>query len=245
MKFFTRRTVAFIILAIIYGFIIFYVWNVITFYSLNPFEQPTKESSIPIMLYYPAFSEGKLSDIAAEVRTFLVADDIIAEGVNMTFLFSNTTGVAIKTNPIGNEIASIWVGFRHAGLRNVWVFNGSYYDTLAGVWLKPEDNQSESKNYVTFSPIMTDKFNFPVSGDYSPSIIVELKNETFLAATDKEIKVHVLSKGELRSQELDQVNVVVAIVLLVFAFIEGIAVVNSLTKEEKTNYQYTCSWGDG
>lgn len=193
------------------------------------------------MLYYPTFSDGKLSEIAARVYFSLVAEDIIAEGVNITF--SNISGLVFKTNPIGNEVTSIWVGFRHAGFRNIWVFNGSTYDTLAGVWLIPDINQSAPESYVTFSPLKIDTFNFPVSGDYSPSIIVELKNETFLAETDKEIRVHVFSKGELRSQELDQVNVVVATVLLIFAFIEGIAVVNSLTKEEKTNYQYTCSWG--
>jgi hypothetical protein len=63
-------------------------------------------------------------------------------------------------------------------------------------------------------------FSFPVSGDYSPSIILEFDNGSVEGYTYDEIKLHVPSTSEIRTQELNQIDGFIALALLLLSFTE-------------------------
>lgn len=73
-------------------------------------------------------------------------------------------------------------------------------------------------------------FSFSVSGDYSPSIILEFRNGTYESYTYDEMKLHVPSASEIQTQELSQIGGFIAIILLIFSFFEALKLVNEWIK---------------
>ena len=78
--------------------------------------------------------------------------------------------------------------------------------------------------------IQSQPFNFSVSGDYSPTLILEYSNNSDESYTYNEIKLHVPSSSELQTQELNQIGGFITIVLLIFSLIEALKLVNEWIK---------------
>jgi hypothetical protein len=103
---------------------------------------------------------------------------------------------------------------------------------------KQQTNHSEAFiNYYTQKLETENKFYFSVAGDYSPTLMIWFYNDTTVQYTYNDIKLHVASATEVQSLKMENINVVIAVALLVFAFVEGISVVNELTKN---NSHDTC-----
>lgn len=131
-------------------------------------------------------------------------------------------------------------------VENVTYQYGSYVGLSGAYLIKPPIGVAEALNEDTTAlfPAMNMTFSFPVAGDYSPSIIVGTENDSitgntvtrsksFLTYTYDEIKVHVLSSGELQTQELSQIANVVTIALFAFAEIEAIKLVYEVQKGKR------------
>jgi hypothetical protein len=91
-----------------------------------------------------------------------------------------------------------------------------------------------SHGYLT-GVLQNRPFSFPVSGDYSPSIILEFDNGSVEGYTYNEIKLHVPPASEIRTHALNQISGIVAIALLIFSFIQLRKIINESVEDALSN----------
>jgi len=230
-----------IVLIIAFSYIAFCIWGIMND-SPNPlnivYSQPTK-TSLPIDLSYPPPTGGRLEDKALQVSFDLYANNKFAEGINLTL--KNIFGVVYAKNALGNNIQWITIGFSntypctpfttvYGWLNETEIYN---YEGLDGATLDVSD-EWDSEDFLILKRVReAEEFNFPVAGDYSPSIIIALENKTMLFHTYDSIKVHVASDTELQSQRLDRINGLVSLALFALAFVETFHLILVLTGRKK------------
>ena len=81
------------------------------------------------------------------------------------------------------------------------------------------------KKYIKFksySPIITAKIKVYYYNNHSP-----------IQYTDDEVKLHVPSASEIQTKALNQINGLIAFILLIFGFMGAIKLVTDLTKERE------------
>jgi hypothetical protein len=224
----------------------------------NPFYLPSGKSVLPIAIAYPAISNGQLQPEMLQISFNLETEtnSLLAEGVNLTI-----TDLKAKAfvNDFGNVasgwVMDVWIGFQHAQPWGEWSMMSNatgqihwyYFTALAGDWLVANTNATTWLTHGTYPlgtyplDVFSKKvFYFPSSGDYSPSIIIDLANNTILSYTYDQVKVHVLSASEVQGQKLERLGATITVALLVFAFVEGIVAVKDLTKEKYLGYPSDC-----
>jgi len=228
----SRRTIGYLLLAILYTFILFYVSVIIADYPISPFNPPPSQTIIPISIGYPPTVGLIHPGYGLEVKFVLEANGTIGERVNISM--DNATSVRLSN--AFPDLMLVAIGFEetvHAGNNGPVNASTSYWGTglqgavFSGNWANPAN--------TNLTLITQDVFYFPVAGDYSPTIYMHSVTGSDIAYTYSQYKIHVLSESELYTQRLDRINTVVAIALLSFAFIEGVVVMKDLTKER---YRY-------
>lgn len=170
---------------------------------------------------------------AALVASFtLQARDTIAEGIDISV--RNATGEIVRGSDYHN-VASVQVGWEAVptSFRDALNRGGLFIGGLEGVIFN-------AKNYTNGIPIVfgnqtplnlvpteEETFYFPVAGDYSPTIEILFGNNTApIQYTYSDIKVHVLSAGDIRIVHFENINVALTIALLAFAYIEAAKVID-------------------
>jgi|GEM_PF-6147711 len=248
----TRRK-GYMILAVFYIYIIFVVTTIMIDYPnmANPFYLPSNKSVVPIAIAYPDISNGQLQSEWLQISFNLETEtnSLLAEGVNLTI---TNLAARVLINDYSNVtspwyITDVWIGFQYAQPWSDWAivmnvsgqFQWNYYTALDGDWLVYNPNGTIWLSSGTYplgtyplTVFMHNTFHFPASGDYSPSILIDLANNTILSYTYNQVKVHIISASEIQTQKLERIGAAVTVALLVFAFIEGIVTVKDLTKEK-------------
>lgn len=211
-----------VVLSLIAIYYVYSLWE----YKINPFFPSPNETMLPIALSYPVSTTGVLQDEALKVYFTLKANATLCEAVENVRV-ANAFATAFTNNSIGNIVNDIRVGFKIPYYGEFTVANTTgeirnyYYEGVAGAWLTGKKKYPHDITAFTNIFGAPYSFAFPVSGDYSPTIIIGLSNGTYLTQTYDELKVHVASKTELRTQELDQITFFVSMALLVFAGVEA------------------------
>ncbi len=234
----TRKIIGYSLLSIFGIIIVVLIWNSFAYYSINPFLPPSGETAHQMELTYPAASQSQ--GILIYAFFAVVANKPLSEGVYMNItdphltLFTGTDSNKRESH----NIASVEIGFQHAQpspiLMGMGISNTSQnyeYLTLSGAkfWLVGDLNDSEDVQFP-FELYQNTPFYFPVAGDYSPSMVILLKNGSLIRYTDDEVKLHVPSTAELQTQAITYASDLAAIAFLVFSFIEAFKLVNDWTK---------------
>jgi hypothetical protein len=247
-----NRRKGYVILAIFYIYILFVVTTIMIDLPnvLNPFYLPSGKTIVPLAISYPAISNGQLQadwlQISFDLET--ETNSLLAEGVNVTMTDLRAEAFI---NDVSNDtspwyITDVWVGFQYAQPWSDWVIGANvsgqyqfhYYTALDGDWLSYRPNAtvwlSNGTHPLGMYPLVVFEkmtFNFPSSGEYSPSVLIDLANNTILSYTYDQVKVHVISASEVQTQKLERIGAAVTVALLVFAIVEGVVAVKDLTKE--------------
>lgn len=227
----SRRTIGYLLLAILYSFILFCVWVIIADYPISPFNPPPSQTTIPISIGYPPTVGLIHPGYGLEVKFVLEPNGTIGERVNISM--DNAT--ADRLSNAFPDLMVVAIGFEetvHSSSNGPGPINGTNYwgtglqgAVFLGNWVDP--------TIANLTLMSEDVFYFPVAGDYSPTIYMHSVTGSDIVYTYSQYKIHVLSASELYTQKLDRINTVVAIALLSFAFIEGIIVVRDLTKSKR------------
>lgn len=193
------------------------LWYFSMAYQTNAFFPNEESTNLQIRLYYPSPDNDKLEPIMISLWFNVTANGTIAE--NTPIELTNFTGHVYTAN--NNGIEFIGIGFFHTNLNEGHTYN---INTGAGPVLMPVGIQSTVQPCnSTLADIIVwhqqPAFSFPVGGDYSPTITITTKNETTQHTYD-EIKIHVATKSELQTQELNRINSFITIALLIFGNIE-------------------------
>lgn len=190
----------------------------------NPFSVAPQKTVLPFRLYYPPPQNGIVPPIWLDVNFTLKADSQIAE--NTAIHYTNEAGEIFGGN--NQNITVVLVGFYNTNATDTMQYFpiGSDPPTphllVSGVIFNRVGD--------SLVPISTTGFSFPVAGDYSPTITVSMQGGVIEEYTFENIKVHVLSASEIRTQELDQISIVIAITLLGFTLVQSIVLVRNLLK---------------
>jgi hypothetical protein len=162
-------------------------------------------------------------------------------GIQVLLKFTYT-GVLSENNPIKigdsaceilsktyKDVDTVQVGFPEA---IPWQFreylqNGLGYTVT--VWGASFQNYNNS---VVLYQLGKEDVYFPVSGEYSPVIVIKFNNGTApIIHTYDMIKVHVLSETDVNAQSMNRINIALTIALLVFSYIEGFSTIGKLWKK--------------
>jgi len=194
----------------------------------------------------PPISNGKVQELLLDASFNLESNETIAEGVNITvanprivlysgtpqneYVIRNLSGIDIafqNAQPMGGSIKI------EIPLDNISRTQYIYHNLPPGASFQIDENDIKhpifpreptyelnlSHGYIQ-GVIQNRPFSFSVSGDYSPSIILEFSNGSGESYTYDEIKFHVPSKSETQTQELNQINGFITIALFIFSLIE-------------------------
>lgn len=148
-----------------------------------------------------------------------------------------------------NDIAEIKIGFKDAqpDYWGTWargngtsIQNNEYNDL--SVTLVPNTTEN---NTISGIPLKVwfnhGEFYFPVEGYYSPSIIIifstPAKKPIEYLVEDQ--KIHVLSTSEIQANALNQINSLIAIILLVFGCISALKMVHDFTNRKNKFKSWT------
>ncbi len=214
-----RQIIGLVFIVLVNTFALVYIYTLIESYQVNPFLPNVVKTNLPIRLYYPPPDNDKMEPIMISLWFNVTADGMITENTPITL--TNFTGHVYTKNDIGIDV--IAVGFFHTNL-NEGQISDIDEENIIGPTLMPVGIQCHIEPCnSTLADIVPwhqqPPFSFPVGGDYSPTITVNVGN-TSLQHTYNEIKVHVATSSELQSQELDRINVLISVALLVFADVE-------------------------
>ena len=244
------RTKAYLALAIFYVIIGFWVGVIIADFHI-PIINPVQKTQLSFEVNYPPVT-GSDMPLLLRATMYLEADSIISEN---TRIFANrSSGGYIYPNN-ESKIGEVYFGFSSALPHKLSSGkSGINYSVPTGVWLINWDGQNLTSREALSEESYTDfnftedfieyqraqfrkenEFYFPVAGDYSPTILIWFYNDTTIQYTYNDIKVHVASATEVQSQKLDRINTAITITLFALALVEGISVVNDLTKRKEKN----------
>jgi hypothetical protein len=215
-----------IILAIITLYVIVIAQN-ITFPYWNP---PPNLRVIPFGLSYPDIPGMEIPGTYLIVSFLLASNGTIAENVPIQVV--NATGQIISS-----DYANVWnvqVGFQQAipwDFKKYFEQRGMYIGGLSGVHFSRDVMNPNSSALL---PLSENEIYFPVAGDYSPTIRIDLYNGTSILYTYSQMKVHVLSASEVEATNTNRLNLGLAFALLGFSYIQGLVMIRELwTNREK------------
>lgn len=242
-----RQIIGWGIIIILIGFFIWYVSYLSVSYAVSPFLIPAQKTVLPINLVYPPITNGTLQNAIFQINFTLTSNTIIAEKTNikMTYVSGklfNQIGALNPISPINSTyISDVFVGFPNTFPNapigsmllgnetiqgsNITVQNQQYYEGLDYLWLV------HWSGFSNFTSTWNITFNFPVSGNYWPSIIVLTthqynvgnifyKNNTATTYTYNQIQIPVISSSQVQSEELEQIGGFVGVALYFFAVVE-------------------------
>jgi hypothetical protein len=237
-------------------FVIFY-YQLSTYYPFNPFFPPSGKTTYFMELTYPPVTNGKVQEMLLNASFNIESNETLAEGVKVTITNPRIKlyGGTPRNEYIIHNISAINIAFQNAQpmggsgtliipLDNISQTQNINYNFPPGMSFQMDEND---KNHPIFSGvhnyelnlshgyipevIQNKPFSFAASGDYSPSIILEFSNDSSpISYTYEEIKFHVPSVSELRTQELNQIGGFIAVVLLIFSFFEALKLINEWIK---------------
>ena len=248
---FIKAICVFSIAVIILVSYIGYLWTYYSFFPLVPLQ---KKTAYPINLVYPPITSGPLQPTLFQINFTLQASNTLAEGVNIRainvkgnlyspieFNTGNFSGISeiivgfLDANPNPPYAKTISIRNETIGPNKTIQTPQTFYTNLAFIDLVPIEPTVAIASHVDPSTLEVDynwmNFNFPVAGDYSPSIIMIFQNqtisnnilssnETALTYTYDQIKLHVISTSELQTQQINLIGSFVGVALLVFAYVE-------------------------
>jgi hypothetical protein len=235
----------------IIGYSLVFIFYFIIFLLIYTAFGHSDKTVYPIELTYPSTSSGQPQGVLLRVNFNLKSDKTISEGVNLNLTDITVdlfTGTEENAN-FAQNISWLEIGFPHAQpafpmqltTTKTGKYQYYYYQSLSGasfwmgrlnysIFLPDEPLEINSIVQHPFVLIQNREFNFPVAGDYSPSIIIGFFDKSILYFTDNEVKLHVPSKSELQIQTYNQVSGLIAVALFVFSLIQAIKFVYDSTK---------------
>ena len=212
-----------------------------TYYSINPLGLRSGETALPMHLSYPPFLEGQYG-IMASVKFNIISNGVIIEGSKLTFKDVEgylLTGTYQNGHLVSDsDIEEIQVGFKDAQ-PDYWGTIGThdealnqdqnrFYKALSVSLIRKNDGQANN-----FIKLLVEQLNrefyFPVSGNYSPTMIIRFRGGSYDERTYDKLKLHVLSASEIQTQALNQINSLIAVILLIFGYIEALKLVIDVT----------------
>ena len=242
----------FLLILFVLPVFLFYHWT--TYYSINPLFMPESGTKYHMELTYPPITNGKVKELLLDAQFDIVSNKPMAEGVNITLanpkvlLYGGTPG----NERIISNISMINIAFQNAQPMgetieliihfppipiNYSPIQQVHYNIPPGAGFQMSDSDT---NHTIFSGVHdyelnlshgylkdvreNKPFNFSVSGDYSPSILLSFKdgiNNSYESYTYDEIKLHIPSTSEIRTQLFNQLGFIIAIVLSIFNSIEA------------------------
>jgi hypothetical protein len=244
----SRRIIGYSTLFIFYLIIFLIILKWQSLYSINLFFPNEEKAVYKMSLLCPPASNGVARPIFLEANFNIEANKSIAEGVDI--IMTNPLVILYPNNYenrlLCNEIDDVSIGFEGARISGLYAIVGfdnitrdtrlTIYNNPPGANFRVKKSDIDNCSYgnlsgVRLKPVYSSKFNFSVSGDYSPSIIVSFNNSSRVEYIFNEIKLHVIPTSELQTQGLNQINIIVAIALLAFSFFEGRRVIDEWAKE--------------
>lgn len=200
------------------------------YFNWNP---SPKLSVIPFGLSYPDILGIQIPGTGLVVSFLLAFNGTIAENVPIQVV--NATGEIIS-----NDYANVWnvqVGFQQAipwDFKEAFEQSGMYIGGLSGVLFS---RNVMNPNSSILLPLFEDEIYFPVAGDYSPTIRLDLYNGTSILYTYNEMKVHVLAASEVEAENTNRLNLALTFALLGFSYIQGLVMINALWANRKKKNQ--------
>lgn len=103
-----------------------------------------------------------------------------------------------------------------------WVTNHTYLEPI-GLSLGKDKINSSLDLFTSFFQLNASfgfNFYFPLAGDYSPGILIMCKNGSLYKYIDNKVNLHVPSELEVQTGTLNQINSLIAIILLILSWIQ-------------------------
>jgi hypothetical protein len=217
----------------------FPVSSPIPFLNWNP---PPKENVIPILVSYPDNGTPTIGSNVTYCSVIFALDfkGDLAENTHIQVV--NASGAFIL-----NEEATFTVAFPEA-IESNWTsvissgasIIGNPYWPVTG-FTNHKDN-SLPTGYPIIKQIKPDyqsNFYFPVSGDYSPMIKIQILGQPEIDYTNNAIKVHVLSNAEVETEQIGKVNLGLTFTLVDLAIIGSVWLFYELVKKEEVKQSFT------
>ncbi len=248
IKWFVILVFAFIPIFLCFSWSMYYSIN-----PLSPFEDKI-EKKMEITYPPPSAEEMSAVWLDAKFKVSSVGNKPIAEGNKLLVIDANVTLSPISNESLlfAEGISNVWIGFQHAeGTIGSTIattdFNGIFgqraYKGIAGAQFEVPENALLNRTYYKYNPVTHSwrkyinpgdiylketlclQFNFPVSGDYSPCIVIRIWNNTthqyvYKQYTDGEQKLHVSPISEMRTQLFSQLGLLLTLALFAFSAIE-------------------------
>lgn len=237
-----KKNLAYFGIILIFTGLFSYIFILANSYSINPLLPISTTVTNDFFITYPPQSSGQLLETMFVLSFNLESDGLLSEGVNMSV--TNLGGRFFSKN-FAYNVSKIYAGFEHAfPLTTIWDNRTGEPHTYVGpypIWLEPNYDGADEMTV----PIIDGKpsetiFYFPSAGTYHPTLVIALSNNSYLVHTYNEIDLPILSKDELRSQLFDQINVFIAIALLVFTFIEVFKIVHKWNPKDDNEKNGQC-----
>ena len=210
-----------------------YIWAVQTD-QYGPLNPAPPNTAVPLAINYPPYTANPPTGICAIISMDLEANGTLAQGVPVKVV--NASGVVFSSN-CGN-IASVYVTIDGVapvghGLRGfVYGVSGSEIESFINLNIPNGiGNLSAVKNFQ--------RFQFPIAGSYSPTVVVVTTNGTYPNLNTKtnvytftDFKIPVASTLDIQNAKDARIEVALSVVIVIFVFLEGLNIVLEHTKEE-------------
>jgi hypothetical protein len=238
----TYRYIGYIVVSALFFIFTYCIWSVCTYYSINPLGIRLGKTVFPMHLTYPSFLEGQ-QGIKASVKFNIESDKAMTEGAKLTLKDVEgilLTGVYRDGHLVSDsDIEEIQVGFKEAH-PDYWGAIGThdealhqdqnrFYKALSVSLIRKNDGQCNNSHVKLLTEQWNREFYFPVSGDYPPSIVIRFQGGSYDEHTYNSPKLHVLSASEIQTQALNQINSLIAIILLIFGYIGALKLLIDVT----------------
>ena len=202
-------------------------------FNWNP---PPSENGIPISMNYPDTIGIQYPGTSININFNLTFTGELAEN---TPIQVKTASCALVTTNFTSEraIGLIIVAFHEAIPE---IAKNDPFRQVGGTYTAVFSPPTSNSNFTFFNVQAENTLYFPVSGDYSPTIIIDFNNGSAPIQQEySEIQVTVLSASVVNAENLNRINLGLTYALVGFSIIGGIAIIYELLKEETDQFPIT------
>ena len=184
-----------------------------------------KENHIPFGMNYPNTIPITYPGTTFNINFNLTYTGDLAE--NTPIQVQNASCLATVND---SNISFVIIGFAQA----IAVVNGTNNRLVGGTYVAIFSTPNTNENFLSVYAVNT--FYFPVSGDFSPTVIINFNNGTGqIQYRYDDIKLHVLATSEVNAERINTTNLVLTAALLGFAFIETFKLIFEIKSKDKKN----------
>ena len=225
------RWVGIVLLVILIPSTMFYVWAVETDYYIPWLYPGPAPTHIPLSLYYPDVPFNQTAPCVG-LNIDLYSNGTLSAGS----VVKVDSAVASLSVPTCENVAFVVVTIQGSFPYPTFFRNNSFNAPSADVVLFYRFGSLSGSAPVTgpFNPVV-----FPVSGEYSPTVIITFYNNTKVLYTYNEYKISVASSIDVQNAKNARIQTLLTNIIILFAIIEAISITIEHTKEKETQSPQT------